>query len=297
MAKEPKPSFLREIKHGFLMAVIGRYRQKQISAMVRVKNEEEFLYASIKSISDCVDEIVLVDNLSTDRTPSIMRALREEYPAKVVCHQYPYEIRKVGKETWDLAADPRARSLPHLSSNFYNWCLRLCTKPFILKWDGDMIALDLFRCSLKEWRRSAKPIMIFNGANIHPDFRHLVAAKTTDRQALLASLSVPGLPRWATSLTYDYPETRLFPKFLAKYESAMGWTQRLSTPYQEFGSRCCKRVADVCYLHLKFCKRDPYAGYSPDLKRVIASNVIVGPPLTPEQLTVLQRWQLGEHPA
>jgi hypothetical protein len=292
--KNAKATFLQSIKFRLLMAAVARHRPKRISAMVRVKNEEEFLYASIKSISDCVDEIVLVDNMSTDRTPSIIETLRKEEPSKVVCHHYPHEIGKVGKQNWDLATGPRARSQPRLSANYYNWCLSRCSKPFVLKWDGDMIALDSFRTALMEWRQSRKPIMIFKGANVHPDFRHLIAAKSSDREALLASLSVPGLPRWATSLTYDYPETRLFPKFLAKYESSMGWTQRLWTPYQDLGPRACKRIADPCYLHLKFCKRDPFAGYSPDLKQVIAENVTVGPPLSPEQLTALERWQLGE---
>jgi hypothetical protein len=296
LARKPKPTFLQELKYQLLMTAIARH-PKQISAMVRVKNEEEFLYASVKSIRDCVDEIILVDNMSTDRTPSIIATLQKEDPAKVVCHHYPHVIGKVGKESWDLAADPHARSLPNLSANYYNWCLRRCSKPFILKWDGDMIALDSFRTALNDWRRSKKPILIFKGANIHPDFRHLIAAKSSDREALLAPLSVPGLPRWVPSLTYDYPETRLFPKFLAKYESSMGWTQRLCTPYQGFGSRSCKRVADPCYLHLKFCKRDAYAGYSPDLKQVIAANVTAGPLLEPEHLVVLQRWQLGHRPA
>lgn len=296
MASKPNPISLQEIKYLVLMLAITRHRTKRISAMVRVKNEEEFLYASVKSIIDCVDEVVLVDNMSIDRTPSIITRLREEYPAKVTCHQYPHVIGKVGKESWDLAADPRARSLPQLSANYYNWCLRRCSKPFILKWDGDMIALDSFRTALNDWRCSKKPIMIFKGVNVHPDFRNLISAKIRDRNALLASLSVPGLPRWATSLTYDYPEPRLFPRFLAKYESSMGWTQRLRTPYQIFGSRSCKRVIRPCYLHLKFCKREAYDGYSPDLKQVIAANVVTGPPLKPEHLAVLQRWKLGPHP-
>ncbi len=57
----------------FLNASAPRYwdrRVKQISAMMRVKNEEEFLAASVLSIADFVDEIVIIDNLSTDNTPS-----------------------------------------------------------------------------------------------------------------------------------------------------------------------------------------------------------------------------------
>ena len=120
--------------------------------------------------------------------------------------------------------DPELLSPYIFQPNYYNRCLSFCSKPFILKWDGDMIAMELLRSSLEEWRRSDKPIMIFNGVNVYPDFRHTVAAKSSDRERLLASLSVPALPRWVTSLSHDYAETGLFPKFLAKYESTMGWT-------------------------------------------------------------------------
>jgi len=283
-----------EVKYWLLMAYIRRFSQKQVSAMVRVRDEQEFLYPSVKSIADYVDEIVLVDNLSADRTPSILESLRLEHPHKVVCYQYPYEIRKVGRENWELASSPEARSSPHLSANYYNWCLRKCTKPYILKWDGDMIATDTFYRSIEEWRASNKPVMVFNGANVHPDLQHLIAAKSSDRGKLLASLTVPGLPAWVTSMTYDYPEPRLFPRFLAKYESSLWWTQRLSSPFLhgKLKSRCCYHVQAVCFLHLKFCKRDPCSGYSSDLKEVISSNITVGPPLSPEWRQLLRRWQV-----
>ncbi len=282
-----------QLKRWLLMAYIRRHRQKQISAMVRVRNEEEFLYPSVKSIADHVDEIIIVDNLSTDRSPSIIESLRREYPHKAAHYRYPYEIRRVGRETWELASSPAASSSPHLSANYYNWCMRRCTKPFILKWDGDMIATETFYKSIEEWRLSDKPIMVFNGANVHPDLEHLITAKSSDREGLLSSLSVSGLPAWVTSLTYDYPEPRLFPRFLARYDSSNGWTQRLSSPYRDqFGSLCSHRVHDACYLHMKFCKRDPCSGYSSDLKEVISSNVAIGPPLSSEGRKLLRRWQL-----
>jgi glycosyltransferase involved in cell wall biosynthesis len=288
---------LYEVKYRLLMACIGGRRRRRISAMIRVRNEEEFLYPSIKSIADAVDEIIIVDNLSTDRSALIIESLRLEYPHKVVSYQYPYEVRKVGGETWELAVSAEARSSPHLSANYYNWCLRRCTEPFVLKWDGDMIATGAFYRSIEEWRLLNMPVMIFNGANVHPDLQHLIAAESSDRENLLASLKGPWLPAWVTSLSYDYPEPRLFPRCLARYDSSNGWTQRLSSPYlDQFGSRCCYRVNDVGYLHMKFCKRDPYAGYSSDLKEVIASNVTVGPPLSPECRELLRRWLLNPYP-
>ena len=284
-----------KVPYRLLMAWVGRHGQKQVSAMVRVRNEEEFLYPAVQSIVDYVDEIVVVDNLSTDRSSLIIEALRREHPDKVVYYRYPYEVRKVGRENWELALSAEGRSSPHLSANYYNWCMRRCTKPFILKWDGDMIATDAFYASIREWRLLNWPVMIFHGANVHPDMEHLIAAKSANRDMLMASLTVPGLPSWATSLTYDHPEPRLFPRFLARYDSSKGWTQRLSSPFRDqFGPRCCYRIHEPCFLHLKFCKRDPYSGYSSDLKEVISSNVTVGPRLSRQELQLVRRWRI-EH--
>ena len=47
-------------------ALAGR-PPKKISAVMRVKNEAEFLERSINSVIDLVDELVIVDNCSTDR--------------------------------------------------------------------------------------------------------------------------------------------------------------------------------------------------------------------------------------
>jgi len=285
-------SLALQLKCRLLMAWVGRHGRKPVSAMVRVRNEEEFLYPSIRSIVDGVDEIVIVDNLSIDRSSLIIEALRREHPDKVVCYRYPYEVRRVGRETWELAMSPEGASSPHLSANYYNWCMQRCTMPFILKWDGDMIATDAFHESIQEWRLADRPVMVFHGANVHPDMEHMIAAKSSDRKMLMRSLAVPGLPRWATSLSYDYPEPRLFPRFLAKYDSSNAWTQRLATPFRDqFAARCCYRIRRPCYLHMKFCKRDPYSGYSSDLKEVISSNVTVGPSLSHRDVQLLRRLQ------
>jgi hypothetical protein len=111
---------------------------------------------------------------------------------------------------------------------------------------------------------------------------------------LLRGLSVPALPRWATTLTHDYPEPRLFPKLFARYTSRLRWTQELSSPFliEPLRTRCVGQLAAAAYLHLKFCKRDPVATYSPDLGRAIVANVVEGPRLAPEQRAALRRWRL-----
>ncbi len=276
-----------------LAAATGGFRDRRITAMVRVRNEAEFLEPAVRSIAPLVDEIVLVDNRSTDRTPAIIAALARRHRTKVRTFAYRYRVGRVGAESWALT-EGRRRS-PRLSAQYYNWCLARCTGPYVLKWDGDMVALDGLARTLAAWRRGEHQVLVLHGINVHPDRRHAIVAQSADRDALLARLSVPGLPRWATSLTYDYPEPRLFPKPFARYTTRMRWTQELSSPFlgPALRDRCVTKHDGPAYLHLKFCKGDPMSTYSPDLGGAILDNVTAGPRLTPTQRAAMRRWGLA----
>jgi glycosyltransferase involved in cell wall biosynthesis len=269
--------------------------KKSISAMVRVRNEEEFLFAAVASIVPHVAEVVIADNLSEDGTPEVIAELQRTFPDKVSSHSYPYVLRKVGREHMELAASASDTPSPHLSSTFYNWTLRRCRHPWILKWDGDMVATPAFETALAAWRASPRPVLVFNGQNVHPDRQHLIKARITDRDVLLARLTVPALPMWVTTLTTDAREPRLFPRFAARYDDATRWTQRLASPfeYRDFRKRARVDATEPCFLHMKFCKRDALANYSPDLAQVIADNIDVGEPLSAGALAVMRQHGLA----
>jgi glycosyltransferase involved in cell wall biosynthesis len=252
-----------------------------LSAMVRLRNEEEFLLPSIRSIAGEVDEIVIIDNLSEDATPSMIDTLTAEYPDKVVSCRYPHAVGRVGEESWRLSTRGQGDSSPSLSANYYNWCLEKCTGRYVLKWDGDMIALPAFAEALERWRRSCCQVLVFRGANVHPSLTNLVKAKSDDREALLSRLRVPGLPSWATSLTYDFPEPRLFLRKDARYTTRILWTQEFSSPAFSEGRETdgLLEADEPLYLHMKFCKREPFSNYSDDLAQTIAANITLGPEL------------------
>jgi hypothetical protein len=269
-----------------------RLQDKQrISAMVRVKNEEEFLFAAVSSIVEHVSEVLIIDNLSTDRTPEVIAELQRAFPSRIRTERYPHEVRRVGRENWELASTPAHRHSPNLSSTYYNWALARCRHPFVLKWDGDMIARPEFATAVDEWRASSRPVLVFNGQNVHPDRRHLIRARVTDRAVLLEGLSVPGLPMWVTSLTEDAKEPRLFPRFGAQYGDQILWTQSLASPFEHRDYRKRARVTAKapCFLHMKFCKRDALANYSDDLRAVIEGNIELGDPLGDDAMRVLQK--------
>lgn len=269
------------------------FRDRRISAMMRVRNEVEFLEPAVRSIAPLVDEIVIVDNASTDGSADVIAALARRFRKRIVTFRYGHTIGRVGAETWSLAE--RGQRSPRLSSRFYNWCLARCSGPYVLKWDGDMVALDPLAEALAAWRRSERHVLVMHGINVHAGRRHAIAARSGDREALLGRLAVPGLPRWATSLTFDYPEPRLFPKLRARYTTRIRWTQELASPFltAPLRARAVETIAAPAYLHLKFCKRDPVATYTPDLAGVILGNVAVGPRLSRAQAGTLRRWGLG----
>jgi glycosyltransferase involved in cell wall biosynthesis len=72
-----------------LGAVPPPNRAQGLSAIVRVKDEETWLDASIRSIATVADEIVIGDNGSTDRTPEILRQLERELSDRVTVMRRP----------------------------------------------------------------------------------------------------------------------------------------------------------------------------------------------------------------
>src|ERR1700722_12877493 len=111
------------------------FRRKRISVMMRIKNEEAFLRASVESILPLVDEVVIIDNNSTDATPLIAQELAQSYPGKIKVCQYNHVIARVGSENQALASTRAGRKSPQLLANYYNWCMRQCRMNYILKWD------------------------------------------------------------------------------------------------------------------------------------------------------------------
>jgi hypothetical protein len=264
-----------------LLAAVARRQPRRISAMLRVRDEEESLAAAVRSIADLVDEIVIVDNLSDDRTPEIVRGLAGDYSGKLLALRYDHPVAAIGVDSVRLAESPEGRRSPALSANFYEWCRRRLRHPFALKWDGDMVALPAFAETLARWRAGRAVGVVFGGANLHPDRCHVAAPRTTEREALLARLASDGLPRWATGLGRDALEPRLFPRRLCRYTPRIGWTQSLDglLPLAQNDPRLWQIEEAPQYIHLKFCKREPFRNYSRELAEVIGGNLVAGAPI------------------
>ena len=111
-----------------------KHHHRGISAMLRVKNEERTIRASIISIIDFVDEVLVVDNGSTDKTPDIIDELVFSYPDKILSRTYPFRVSLCGLEFANTPADSI-----HSLAYYYNWCKSGCKFSYLIKWDADMI--------------------------------------------------------------------------------------------------------------------------------------------------------------
>lgn len=87
------------------------------------------------SIIDIADEIVFVDNLSTDTTLSIVQDLAKKYK-HIKIYEYKIKIPRCGEEQ---AKQVNLKS-KNTIANYYNWCLDKVTKYNVVKWDADCIS-------------------------------------------------------------------------------------------------------------------------------------------------------------
>ncbi len=269
-------------KGWFQLRTLPLRHHGRISAMVRAKDEEQFLSASVRSIIDHVDEVVLVDNLSSDGTPDIIARLRDEFPDKLRSYSYPFEVARAGTENRaELAA--RGPDSPHLSANYANWCLQRCSTPFVLKWDADMIALATLDHALQQWRASSHVSMWFHGAEVHSDRRHVIAAFQAHHDG-------------AGGMAGTADHVHIFPRRHARWTTGR-MSQDLTSPFLAprvpWGWRML--VEEPVFLHMKFCKPDPLSNVSVGewSAESLAAVTVPGPLLPPAWRETLERWGLA----
>jgi hypothetical protein len=160
-------------QEGFLnfdFTLLASRKREGVSAILRVKNEEEKIYHCLRSILDIFDEIVFVDNGSEDRTLEIARQVkaRQDNKDKIKIYIYPFTMARLGPE--------HANTPEHSVYNFsyyYNWTLSQCSFRYVCKWDGDMLlrkeAKEAFRSFLQRIQKGPKMCWITSGQTVYRD--------------------------------------------------------------------------------------------------------------------------------
>lgn len=98
--------------------------KQTITALYLAKNEEEFLPLSVATIINDCDEVVIVDNGSTDSTLKIARELEQQHPGKVKVHQF--------EDDFDKACEYNNR----------NKALKLVSSSWVMPLDADQLMSD-----------------------------------------------------------------------------------------------------------------------------------------------------------
>jgi sulfotransferase famil protein len=109
------------------------------TAVVRVKNEAQWLPWMLPPLFRAVRHVLLVDNGSSDGSVDVARRVAEEVDAldRLEIHDYPFQIARCGQEHLDTPS-----ASVHSLAYFYNWSFSHVRTGYALKWDGDMVLTD-----------------------------------------------------------------------------------------------------------------------------------------------------------
>jgi hypothetical protein len=146
--------------------------------LIRAKNEAPTIQACLLAIAGLGDEIILVDNDSSDATAAIAERLKSTC-FELQTFRYPYRIPKAGAEHAAEVFGGGCNTLGH----YYNWCLARAGRSNIIKWDADYIALrdnlaEMIR--LYDLRTRADSFVLwFSGLEVYTDGeRHWVDTRS-----------------------------------------------------------------------------------------------------------------------
>lgn len=130
------------------------HKKPGLSALVRLHNEEEFAYASLNSIVPYFDEIVVVFNDCTDRTPDIVADFAAEHPRLVRVFKYVPVVMPPGNPHQHGDLSPHS---VHSLVYYCNFGLSKASYQIRCKWDGDQIAIPQTMEQVVSQLRGLKP--------------------------------------------------------------------------------------------------------------------------------------------
>jgi hypothetical protein len=160
----------REGIRNFDFVLSPNRKRPGVSALLRLKNEEEKIFHCLASIYELFDEIIVVDNGSQDHTLEIIRRFKSERDQqdKMKVYLYPFRIARCGLEHSATAED----SL-HSMTYYSNWALSCCLCRYVCKWDGDMLlqreARESFKRFLKQIQRGERKCWTIYGQTVYRD--------------------------------------------------------------------------------------------------------------------------------
>lgn len=144
-------------------------RKPGLSGLVRLRNEEVWCRLALESFVEWCDELVIVTNCCTDRTPEIVAEFAAAHPDKARVFDYPHPIWPMGPGHDKCPpGDPRA------SAALYNFTQDRSTRTHVVKLDGDMVAMDWLGDEIRMLMAMGHDRIKFEGTDlVGDDLRHI----------------------------------------------------------------------------------------------------------------------------
>jgi glycosyltransferase involved in cell wall biosynthesis len=236
-----------------LVPKASSFRKKGISAFIRVRNEEYWIQPCILSIDPYVDEILIIDNGSTDATFEVVKAVSNEISTPVRIFFRPNadhcEVSNIG-----------------IKESKYNW---------LLKWDADFIAhtdgnteFGYLRDYVLGLDQSRYYMIFLNLVNLAGDLWHqpresctyIRSPGLTHKEAYLWNYSPKMRYVWKDFKGISKVESLLFPPFYRFIE----WPQ-----YNIFHVGGIRSIGRMLVDHFWYQWKKQYAG-KPENDRIIS---------------------------
>lgn len=121
-------------------AKLDKERPIGVSGLMRVKNDGEFVAASIESCIEALDELIIVYDDSEDNTEEVIKLKQKKYSDKIKVYHYGPQIssHNLSDSEIDTLMELPEDS-PHLLATYYNWTMAKVTYRYAFKIDADQI--------------------------------------------------------------------------------------------------------------------------------------------------------------
>lgn len=206
-------------------------RKKGISGFMRLRNEEEFVGKVIESVINSLDELVIVYNRCTDKTPKIVEKYRKKYPSKIRVYDYkPHVYPQGSKEHVIMAPDS-----VHSFVNYINFALVKTTYSVAVLIDGDDLFIpNLFNTAVEDIKKNElNRFLGFNGVNLWDE----------------------------NGKIYVNGNKPLMGGFDRGFFPVSPWTYYIKTPdFEHLFHTLRKRILGVLFFHMKGMKKDRGVG-------------------------------------